>query len=429
MGRQRSRRLTHAQESSAGLLAPLAQPTYRRLLLSSVLWWQTYSIWVIVAGVVVLDMTDSALAVALLTFWRRAAQLVLGGFAGFIGDRLGRRNTLTLSQVVIFATCVALFLLFAGDRLNPWQITAAAFIIGAAWTVDAPARSALVPDLLGDGLTADAMLLESFTHSIILGLGAYLAGWLLEHFGTAAGLSALITLTGLNLTLLVWLGREKVPQTTSVAVGSVWQSIGEGFAYVRSNRQILVVVLVSALINILVFPALSQLPVFARDVFNRSAIGLGMLNGSFGLGSFVGLLLTQRLRRRLSFNWIFAAGSLLQCIAWALFALSPLFNLAMLLLFLAGVGQAGFYTMRNVILLTTASNEMRGRAMSTVALSQGIGLPGELVTGSLAETAGPRFAVSVQGTLAALATLAVFLRAKNLRQPIVDSRRPVHPPR
>ena len=85
--------------------------------------------------------------------------------------------------------------------------------------------------------------------------------------------------------------------------------------------------------------------------------------------------------------------------------------------------------MRNVILLTTASNEMRGRAMSTVALSQGIGLPGELVTGSLAETAGPRFAVSVQGTLAALATLAVFLRAKNLRQPIVDSRRPVHPPR
>ena len=137
-------------------------------------------------------------------------------------------------------------------------------------------------------------------------------------------------------------------------------------------------------------------------------------------------MLTQRLRRRLSFNWIFAAGSLLQCIAWVLFALSPLFNLAMLLLFLAGVGQAGFYTMRNVILLTTASNEMRGRAMSTVALSQGIGLPGELVTGSLAETAGPRFAVSVQGTLAALATLAVFLRAKNLRQPIVDSRRPVH---
>lgn len=393
----------------------MAQPTYRHLLLSSVLWWQTYSIWVIVAGVVVLDMTDSALAVALLTFWRRAAQLAFGGFAGFIGDRLGRRNTLTLSQVAIFAVCISLLYLFTGDRLNAWQIAAAAFIIGGAWTVDAPARAALVPDLLGDKLTADAMMLESLAHSILASVSAYVAGWLLEYLGTGAGLSALITLTGLNLGLLVWLGRVPVPQTTPVAEGGIWQSIGEGIAYVRNKRSLLAVVLVSALINILVFPALSLLPVFARDVFERSAIGLGMLNGSYGLGTFVGLFLTHRLRRRLSFRWIFAAGSLLQCTAWALFALSPLFNLALLLLFLAGVGQAGFYTMRNVILLTTASNEMRGRAMSTVALSQGVGLPGELVTGSLAESAGPRISVSVQSALAALATLAVVWRGWRVR--------------
>ena len=377
------------------------------------LWWQTYSIWVVVAGIVVLDMTDSALAVALLTFWRRAAQLAFGGFAGFIGDRLGRRTTLILSQVVIFAACLSLLLLLKGERLNAWQITAAAFIIGAAWTVDAPARAALVPDLLGNRLTADAMLLESLTHSVLLGAGAYMAGWLLEYFGASAGFGSLIALAGLNLVLLIWLGRIQVPQTTPVADEGVWQSIEGGVAYLRSNRRLLTVVVVSALINILVFPALSLMPIFARDVFERGAIGLGILNGSFSFGSFVGLFLTQRLRRSMSFYSIFAAGSLLQCVAWVVFALSPLFSLAMLLQFLAGVGQAGFYTMRSVILLTSSSNEMRGRAMSTVALSQGIGLPGELVTGSLAETAGPRFAVSVQGTLAAVAALAIFWKGKS----------------
>ena len=354
-------------------------------------------------------MTDSALAVALLTFWRRAAQLAFGGFAGFIGDRLGRRNALTLSQFVIFGSCAALFLLFAGQRLSAWHIGAAAFFIGAAWTVDAPARVALVPDLLGSSLTADAMLLESFTHSILIAAGAYLAGWLLELFGTGGGLSALILLTGLNLVLLSWLGREQVPQTISVATGSVWQSIGEGVAYVRAHRLLLVVTVVSALLNILVFPALSLLPVFARDVFERGVVGLGLLNGSYGLGSFVGLYLTHHLRRRLSFGWIFAAGALLQCAAWAVFALSPLFSVAALLLFLAGVGQAGFYTMRNVILLTSASNEMRGRAMSTVALTQGIGLPGEILSGSLSESVGPRFTVALQAGLAALASLLVTL--------------------
>ncbi len=380
------------------------------------LWWQTYSIWVVVAGVVVLDMTDSALAVTLLTFWRRAAQLALGGFAGFIGDRLGRRTTLILSQLVIFAACLSLLLLFLDGKLRTWQITAAAFVIGAAWTVDAPARAALVPDLLGSRLTPDAMLLEALTHSILLGAGAYLAGWLLDYYGTAAGINALIALSGLNILLLVWLGRVQLPQTTTVSDGGVWNSIAGGIAYLRGNPGLLTVVAVSALINILVFPALSLMPVFARDVFDRGAIGLGMLNGSFSLGSFVGLFLTQRLRRRLSFHAIFAAGSLLQCVAWVLFALAPFFHLAMLLQFLAGVGQAGFYTMRNVILLSSSSNEMRGRAMSTVSLSQGIGLPGELVTGSLAQSVNPRFAVSVQGVIAAFAAIAIFLKAKS-RQP------------
>ena len=361
-------------------------------------------------------MTDSALAVTLLTFWRRAAQLALGGFAGYIGDRLGRRTTLVLSQVVIFAACLLLLLLLEGERLNAWQITTAAFVIGAAWTVDAPARAALVPDLLGHRLTADAMLLESLTHSVLLGAGAYMAGWLLEYLGASAGFGALIVLTGLNLVLLSWLGRVQVPQITPVARETVMQSIGGGIAYLRNNRPMLTVVVVSALINTLVFPALSLMPVFARDVFERGAIGLGILNGCFSFGSFTGLFLTQRLRRRMSFYSIFAAGTLLQCIAWTLFALSPLFNLAMLLQFLAGVGQSGFYTMRSVILLTSSSNEMRGRAMSTVALSQGIGLPGELVTGTIAETSGPRIAVSVQGTVAALIALAIFWRGK-IRRP------------
>ncbi len=361
----------------------------------------------VVAGVVVLDMTDSALAVTMLTFWRRAAQLAFGGFAGIIGDRLGRRNTLTLSQVVIFGSCVTLFLLLAGERLSAWQIGVAAFIIGAAWTMDAPARAALVPDLLGGGLTADAMLLESFTHSIVISVSAYIAGWLLKLYGTEGGLSALIALTGLNLAILFWLGREKVPQTIAVATGSVWQSIGEGVAYVRGNRLLLVVAVVSALLNTLVFPALSLMPVFARDVFERGVVGLGLMNGSYGLGTFVGLYLTHHLRRRLSFSWIFAAGSLLQCASWAVFAISPLFSLAIVLLFLAGIGQAGVYTMRNVILLTSASNEMRGRAMSTVALTQGIGLPGEILTGSLSESAGPRITVALQAGLAALVSLLV----------------------
>ncbi len=105
----------------------------------------------------------------------------------------------------------------------------------------------------------------------------------------------------------------------------------------------------------------------------------------------------------------FALGALLQRLAWATFAVSPLFSLSILPLFVAGIGQAGFHTMRNVILLTTASNAMRGRAMSGVALRQGIGLPAELLTGSLGEPVGPRFTVALQASIAALSSLLAAL--------------------
>ena len=67
--------------------------------------------------------------------------------------------------------------------------------------------------------------------------------------------------------------------------------------------------------------------------------------------------------------------------------------------------------MRNVILLTSASNEMRGRAMSTVALTvRGSGCPERFwLPAPSAESVGPRFArVALQASLAALASLLVI---------------------
>jgi hypothetical protein len=69
-----------------------------------------------------------------------------------------------------------------------------------------------------------------------------------------------------------------------------------------------------------------------------------------------------------------------------------------------------------VILLTTASDEMRGRAMSTVGLTQGVGLAGELQTGILAERVGAPTTVGFQASSAAVLTLLVALILPRLRR-------------
>lgn len=398
------------------LFKPLAVPSYRRLLLSTMLWQQSLAIWGLSAGWLLLELTDSALTVALLSFWRRAAQLAIGFLAGPIGDRLGRRRTMIVVQVLHLALFGGCLLLWWLAWLAPWQILALMFVMGLTWTIDMPARAALTPDLVGKAQTTDAMLLENFSQGLLGGLGPLVGGWLLAHFGPAAGFGLLTVVAAIHLLLLLDFARQPLPVQATVTTGTLWQAVGQGVRYIAQQPLLLGVTLVSALLNILIFPSLSLMPVFARDVLGRGPFGLGLLEMGYSLGSFAGLYGVHQLRRRVSHNWIFLAGALLECGVLVIFAFAPYYSLAWAMLFCAGVGQAGFHTMRSVILLTQASDEMRGRAMSTVVLTQGVGLPGELQTGLLAERMGAPFTVGLQAGVAGLLTGVLALVVPALRR-------------
>lgn len=398
------------------LFVPLTIPVYRRLLISNALWQQALAMWMLVVGWLLLDMTNSAFLVAMLSFWRRAAQLSIGFFAGPIGDRLGRRQTMLLVQWLNLTIFAGIVLLFWLDWLAPWHLLVAMFAIGIAWTIDLPARAALTPDLVGKARTTDAMLLENFIQALLGGLGPVLAGWLLAAYGPLGGFSVLLLLTVLHLALLIDFARQLIPQQAVVTVGTLWHAISQGVRYIGGQRLLLGVTLVSAVLNILIFPSMSLLPVFARDVLGRGPVGLGLLNAGYSIGTFVGLYLVHQIRVRFSPNRIFILGALLECCTLAIFALSPFYALSWVMLFCTGVGQAGFQTMRSALLLTEASDEMRGRAMSTIVLTQGAGLPGELQTGLLAERIGAPLTVGFQAGGAALITGIILLALPALRR-------------
>ncbi|MBI1296847.1 MFS transporter [bacterium] len=391
------------------VLAPLRNHHYRRLMLSNMLWWQILAMWTVVAGALVLDITNSALAVTLLSFWRRAAQLGVAGFAGPIGDRVGRRHTLILTQGTILAALVAVLALYLAGGLAAWHMGVAAFLIGAAWSIDLPARNALVPDLVGRDLTIDAMLLESFIQGIVASASAFFAGWLLDTLGPQGCFSVLVVVSAVNVALLVVLSRQEIRRTTAVAGQSIWRDLGAGISYIRGHQPILAVTLVSAVLNTWIFPSMSLLPVFARDVLLSGALGLGLLSAGYNAGTFVGLLIANRLRRTLPIGWLFMAGTMVECVALTAFAFSGVYALSWVLIFMAGLGQAGFHTMRNAVLLTETSNEMRGRALSTVGLTQGVGLIGEMQTGLLAERIGAPITAGVQSGGAAILSALIFL--------------------
>jgi predicted MFS family arabinose efflux permease len=98
------------------------------------------------------------------------------------------------------------------------------------------------------------------------------------------------------------------------------------------------------------------------------------------------------------------------------FALSQDFRLSLVLLMLSGIGQACFGIMQSSIILLTASDEMRSRAMGILVLAIGAGPLGTLQVGALAENYGAPLTVGFETVLSALMICLITLWLPGLRR-------------
>ena len=406
---------TNRAELPQGLAGLLALREFRRLLGSNAMWWQSLFMENVVVGWLVLEMTDSPWAVAVVGFCRSLPLLLLGYFAGAVADRLGRRRVIVGAQTANFICYAAMLALVATGRVTLWHLALLSFGLGTAWALDWPARRALLPDLVGKARTLDSLLLENFVQGAARILGPSLAGALLARFGAVGGFAAMVCLSLATLLLLRTLAGQPIPHTNRQPAVSPWTALGQSMRYVGRSQPILGVILVTVVLNLLLIPYMTLLPVFARDVLHRGPIGLGLLGAASGIGSFIGLALINHARRWYTNGWILTVGALGMALALTVFSRSEVYGLSWGLLLVVGIGQACFGIMQSSIILLTASDEMRSRTMGVLVLAIGSDPFGKLQTGYLAQRFGAPTAVGIQAGLAALMLVAIAVALPGLR--------------
>ena len=406
-----------APQFSDKLLDLLQILEYRLLFGSNALWWLTLFMEMTLVGWLVLDMTNSSWSVALVGFCRSAPFVVTGMFGGLLTDRMGRRQVIQIAQSCNLAVYALLLLLVVGDRLMLWHLAAGSLCLGFAWSLEFPARRALLPDIVGKERTVDGLLLEAIGQGVSRMIGPFLAGFLIARFDAVGAFAALAVVTLFSVSMVRRLARQPVPRSINQASASPWTMIGQGLRYVKQNQTILGVVLITVVMTLLIYPYITLLPVFARDILGRGPMGLGALGTGTGVGAFLGLWLITRLRQRAGNGWIFIGGTFLQCCAVMLFALSSNYATSWTLLLFAGIGQACFALMQSSIILLAASDDMRSRAMGAVVLAIGTDPLGKLQIGYAAETFGAPFALRTSAALAALLVFLIGWLVPDLRRP------------
>jgi MFS family permease len=401
---------------SGSRFAPLEtfrSPAYRLLWSASVLWNQARWMDRVVLGWVVLEMTDSAWDLALLEAMRWLPLLLFGMAGGAIADRIDRRWVLIGAQGLALVVCTSSAILLAAGLFNFGLALVATLLLGVQWAIDWPTRRALIPDLVGRERTVNAVALEAVSQNVTRIVGPLLAGWLITEWNASAAFACMAGLYVVEIALL-----KVMPLSVRArpgVSGPMFHYLVDAVDAIRSSQAIVGVLLISALMNVLVFPYQQLLPVFARDALQVDAVGLGALSAAAGFGSVVGATAIASSLRVPRSGTLFWVGSCLMSACLALFAISHGFVFALVLLALSGLGQAAFSSLQSTIVLSNATDHLRGRAMGALTLAIGCTPFGSLEMGALALAFGAQFAVAVNASLCALLVALIAARLSRFR--------------
>lgn len=368
----------------------------------------------------VLELTDSPFFVALVGFFGMAPLLLFGVFGGVLADRVSKRKLLLATQTVNLVASLGMIALLLSGRTEFWHAYVAVFITGLGWAFDMPSRRAILPDLIGRSGLTNAMALDSVAMHASRMLGPTIAGGLIALVGVTGGFVAV------SFCMVIAIGFMSIVtipprRTVSAASANIIKNLAEGFAYVRGNRVILATIIITVLMNLLLFPYMQMVPVISRDTLGVGPGLMGLLMGADGLGAIVGSITIASVANMKYHGRVYLFGSLIGLVMGFAFAMSQNYGAALVVLILLGLGTAGFGTMQATIVVLSAKEEMRGRALGVISLAIGAGPIGALIIGAIADVASPATAIMILSTVGLVTVGLVGIAMPQLRGQIIRS--------
>jgi len=358
----------------------------------------------------VLELTDSALATGTLMMLTQVPRLLMQLVGGVAVDRYDRRVIMLASDLLRGVAVLVFALLVISGHIRLWHAYVLAIIFGVVTAFFWPAKDAIVPSLVtGEELIpANSLNMATFQLNNVLGpaLGGFLIAVPFFGIGGAALLNAFSFLIG---ALGLWLIRLPPSADREASANSLWTDLKEGFGYLGTQRALLVMVALFAVMNFTAAPIMVLLPVFAKNVLRVGSEGYGLLQASMGVGLLGGSILigaVGQVKRKGSFvmKWALVDGLLLAAIG-----LSRNLPMAMLIFALFGVVNGVINVTLMAFLQSIIADEFRGRVFGTLALLSGGLQPISMgLAGALADHWGTATVIMAGGVGVAIAALVGF---------------------
>ena len=372
--------------------------TIAQMAMVIVIGWQVYDI-----ARETMDIRDSAFQLGLIGLAQFVPLFVLTPISGWAADRIDRR--LIARAAILLELVCALILGWAtwsGSISLPILFSVAA-LLGVARAFAGPALGALAPNLVPRAILPKAIALSSTAWQTGAIAGPALGGILYDvtpHLPYAV--SAVLFVVAAACLFAI-----PPVERTALKPGSPWQQMVEGLSYVRRNRLVLGAITLD-LFAVLLGGVVAMLPVFARDILQVGADGLGPLRAAPAVGATLTAIIFSIRPLKTDVGAKMLVAVVVFGAATVVFGLSTSYFLSLAMLALLGAADMFSVYIRQSLIQLHTPDEMRGRvaAASTLAISASNEL-GEARSGFTAALLGP-IAATVAGGVAAIGVTLIW---------------------
>ena len=397
----------------AKFLISLSDRNYRWLWTAMWFWYSARWMELIVLAYMVLVITDSPAIVGSVTFVRLI--LVMSGpLLGLVADLINRYKMIFVIQLINLLCMLTMFIASLTNVINLPLIYIIAGIMGLGYAADYAARRPFVADLVTKDRLTNAVSIDTIAQMGSKVAGPLLAGLVLSQWSTTGSylIISLMYLVGILVFVPVKSTRNK--SQTGISASALWQ----GIQLVTQHNILRSTILLVVLMNLFIFPFMTLLPTFARDVLFIDEGRLGVLAAADGIGAVIGTSIVAY-RSTLIKNhgkW-FAYSVAIAPLCVALFAISNDYIWSFVALILMGICLGIYTTMEFTLILLHTEENARGRAMGILTMAIGNIAVGWLIGGLLAEIYGPQVAVLVMSAIGFIAIWIILLTCPDLWKP------------
>ncbi|MDN5716552.1 MAG: MFS transporter [Janibacter sp.] len=356
-----------------GLLAdtrPLKVPAYRRLFTAQIVTVIGAQLTVVTVPAQIYSMTGSSAYVGLTGLFGLVPLVIFGLYGGSLADHFDRRRLLTVTTWGLILTSAVFFAQAALGNTNVWLLLAIFSMQQAFFGVNQPTRSAVLPRIVPADMlpAANTLNMTVFTGGAIA--GPLVGGALIP----VLGFSWLYLVDTLFLFATLWAVISLPPLPVTVIAGSSpgLRSVIDGFVYLATQPVLLMSFVVDLIAMIFGMPR-ALIPEMADVDFGGPAEGglaFALLFAAMPIGAFLGGVMSgwvSRVERQglavtaAVLAWGGAIVGFGVAVALADGLVVPWLGIACVFFAIGGAADTASAAFRSTMLMTAATDAMRGR--------------------------------------------------------------------